>query len=570
MTTDPLRPAPGRTTILPLLALLTFSVAGLRPPPARAQMTPQVESALDEAFADIEPDAPGCAAGIVEAGRLVRARGYGTANLDYGIPNTPHSNFYLGSVGKQFTAAAIVHAANAGHLSLDDPIQTWFPEIPEYARPVTVEHLIHHTSGLRDYLGLLSLSGENSGNVLSKERILKLIARQKDTNFPPGDRYLYSNTGYFLLAEIVARATEMSLRDYLETHFFGPLGMDRTVVYDNRVEIMPDRVVGYDDDDGDGWRMDHAWNFEQIGSGGVWSSLEDLAHWDRNYYTEEVGGPGFTEQLLERYTLTDGTDIPYAFGLTHGNYRGLPTVSHGGALAGFRSELLRFPEQRTTFLALCNFADSNPGQRTRAMADAVFGELLEPLPEEAEAGTAEDAPELSVAQLEAFVGGWRSEAGTEVEIVREEDGLYFIQAGGRQPMTVHSANELSLVGGGIRMTASAMVDGEWTKMTVQQGDLTFTATRIGVEVATPDLSPWVGSYYSDELDIVYRIFLENGVLRLRVGDVSTWPTIRSGDDALRVPPGTLEAVRENGEITALVLDAGRVQGIRFERTDDGN
>ena len=283
------------------------------------------------------------------------------------------SDVDLGSVSKQFTAAAVLLAARQGALSLDDDIRTWVPEVPDYGPTITIRHLVHHTSGLRDYLELGAYAGRRLEDVWPSREILALISRQEGTNFAPGERYMYSNTGYFLLSEIVHRATGKTLREFARDHMFGPLEMRNTRFHDDYREPIPHRAVGYRQD-GDRWVMNHAWGFDQVGSGGVYSSIEDLARWDAEFYRETVGGAGFREAMLERGVLNDGTVLDYAFGLDIGEYRGRPTVSHGGALAGFRSEWLRFPDDTTTVLVLCNFPSSAPGRRAREVADILLAD----------------------------------------------------------------------------------------------------------------------------------------------------------------------------------------------------
>ena len=519
---------------------------------------------VDAVFADIPADGPGCAVGVVRAGELEYGKGYGMANLDYGLPITTTSNFYLGSIGKQFTAAAIAHAARAGHLSLDEPIQTWLPDMPEYERPITVRHLVHHVSGIRDYLTLQSLAGKNLEDISTVDDVLELIMRQKAGNFPAGDEYLYSNSGYFLLSEIVQRATGSTLRDYMQEHFLGPLGMERSRFHDDRQEIMDGRVVGYRQTD-DGYRLMHPWNFDKVGSGGMYSSIEELAAWDRNYYTEEVGGEGFTEQLRERGQLTDGTELDYAFGLSHGEYRGLPTISHGGALAGFRADLLRFPEQEATMLVLCNFPTSNPGDRARKVADIVLSSDLEPA-RAAEQDEAEAAP-LTSDELDAFVGHWRASMGIEVEIVREEDRLIFIQNGNRADLVTAAADRVLLPAADIVMQFNDPVDGRFHHMDVTQAGREFTAQRIvpgesAGSVATDDLE---GSYYSVELDVTYRVAAHEEGIRVGMGPERERTLRDTGEDRWAGQGLVVEFEREEGSVRGFTLDAGRARGIYFER-----
>ncbi len=552
---------------LPLLGLVWFF--SLSEAEAQSTLPPDVAEAVDAIFSDIDPGGPGCALGVVAQQGLAYGKGYGMANLDYGIPITTRSNFYLGSVGKQFTAAAVVHAVREGLLSLDDPIQRWVPEIPEYENPTTVRHLIHHISGIRDYLNLWGLAGIRSEDVNTDGEILTLLARQKAPNFPAGDRYLYSNSGYFLLGQIVERATGRTLRQYSEDEILHPLGMTRTYVHDDRLEVMDQRVVGYQAAGEGGYRMANPWNFDKVGSGGVFSSIEDLVHWDRNYYTEEVGGSGFTEQLRERGVLNSGQALPYAFGLSHGGYRGLSTIGHGGSLAGFRADLLRFPEQETTILVLCNFPTANPAGRGRQVADLVLAGHLEPLPEtepEEDPVDPEGPVELTPDQMDAFVGHWRASMGIEVEIRREGDRLVFLQDGGRTPLSIVARNRLRLAAADINMTTSRLRDGKFMFMNVVQRGQEFTAERFepGAEDASAqDFSNVVGDFYSEELDVTYRLFEGDGGLRLGVPGGQEVRVVVGNNDRIRVPFGTLVLERNGDTVVGFTVDAGRAAGIQF-------
>jgi len=386
---------------------------------------------IDSVFADIAPGAPGCALGVVRDGELAYAKGYGTANLDHGLPITPSSVFYMGSVSKQFTAAAVVLAARDGALSLDDDVRRWIPELPDYGRPITIRHLIHHTNGLRDYLALGSLAAKPIENVFGDEATLRLIVAQRALNHEPGAEYLYSNSGYFLLAEIIRRATGKSLRQFTHERIFAPLGMKNTHFHDDRREVVPLRVTGYDVLRNGTVHMNHPWNFERVGSGGLYSSVEDLVAWVRNFQTEQVGGPGFMQQMLQRGILNSGDTIDYAFALRHGVYRGLLNYSHSGSLAGFRTYLLYEPVERTGILVLCNYGQSNPGRRAERVADVVLAHRLAPVQPAAEAPRPADRAagyaerwSPDPAELDAFTGTFESdELGTTYRIERTAGGL---------------------------------------------------------------------------------------------------------------------------------------------------
>ena len=345
-----------------------LAVAPLRaqdPAPAR----------IDEIFAPWNrPGSPGCALGVLRDGRFVYQRGYGEANLDYGIANGPGIVYYVGSVSKQFTAAAVALLAQEGRIGLDDDVRRWFPELPDYGRPITIRQLIHHTSGLRDIYTLMELAGLRLEDVFPDSEAMALIARQREPNFPPGTDYLYSNSGYFLLGQLVRRVTGQSLREYAAARIFQPLGMSSTHFHDQPWTVVRDRAVSYQPD-GSGFRISYLANFDKAGAGGLYTTLADLAKWDANFYRPEVGGEALLKTLLTRGVLANGVMLDYAFGLTLGRLLGRPIVRHGGAMMGFRADLLRFPAERTTIMTLCNLGTIDPG----ALADRVAALYLRDL-----------------------------------------------------------------------------------------------------------------------------------------------------------------------------------------------
>lgn len=420
-------PAPGTDhgprTRCHLAPALAFALA-ITPSIALAQTGPATvsspESATTAAVAAIYSeydrlDSPGCALGVVQDGELVHARGFGSANLDYEVPITPNTVFYAASVSKQFTAAAVAHAAKAGHLSLDDDVRKWFPELPDYGTPITVRHLIHHTSGLRDYLTLMRLAGMRTADVHTADEILELVARQRELNFEPGSDYLYSNTGYLLLSELIGRATGKSLREYTTEHFFEPLGMKNTHFHDDAGHVQKNRAYSYARSRRDGFRISFLANFDQVGSGGLYTTVEDLFRWDQNFDEPKVGGEAFIDQLHERFVLTSGDTLDYAFGLRVGEYRGLRTVGHTGNMMGFKAAFVRFPDERFSVLQLCNLGDIDPLEMAHRVADVYLEDRLAPRAAESKPADApveralKARPTLDAEALLAYTGAYYSE-----------------------------------------------------------------------------------------------------------------------------------------------------------------
>ncbi|MFN0058111.1 MAG: serine hydrolase domain-containing protein [Planctomycetota bacterium] len=332
---------------------------------------------------------PGCAVGVYRDGALVYAQGFGAANLEHDIPNTPRTVFDLGSVSKQFTAGCVALLVAEGKLAIDDDIRRYVPELPEYDAPITVRHLLHHTSGLHDYTSLLALKGVQIADYTTLEQALDAIARMRVLAFTPGAQHEYSNSGYFLLGLIVARVSGVSLARFADERFFAPLGMRHTHFHDDHRLVVPARATGYSPRAENRIGIDMS-DWEQVGDGAVMTTVEDLAHWDRNFQTGEVGGPRWLALMGERGQLGDGSAIAYGWGLVHGSYRGLVTISHGGAWAGYRAALLRFPSERLTIACLANRGDLNPVARAREVADVVLADRLAPREQQSRSGTLRD------------------------------------------------------------------------------------------------------------------------------------------------------------------------------------
>lgn len=329
-----------------------------------------VHRAVDRVFREFDRrDSPGCALGVMRDGDLAYARGYGTADLEQGRPITPSTRFYAASVSKQFTAASVLLAERAGALSGEDPVRRHVPELPSYGDTIRVRHLAHHTSGIRDIYGLMDLAGLGLESATAEE-VVDLVARQEALNFSPGEEHLYSNSGYLLMAEIVERATGRSLRQYAAERLFGPLGMDDTHFHDDALHFIPGKAVGYEaDDDGEGVERAYLPGFTGVGPGGMWTTVRDLAEWNRNFTERAVGGPEFPERLKERAVLRRGDTLEYAWGIELSEHKGIPTVGHGGSFMGYRTHFVRAPEQRLGVALLCNQRRIDPGDLSRQVME---------------------------------------------------------------------------------------------------------------------------------------------------------------------------------------------------------
>jgi CubicO group peptidase (beta-lactamase class C family) len=411
-----------------LVVGLLISAFGARS--AIAQQFP-ANPKVDRIFAEWDkPSSPGCALGVLRNGRFVYERGYGMANLDYDIPNSPKLVYYVGSDSKQFTAASIALLVLDGKIALDDDIRKYIPEMPDYGTPITINYLIHHTSGIRDIYVLMSLGGLRLEDVFSDSEEVALIARQKELNFKPGDDYLYSNSGYFLLAEIVKRVTGKSLRVFADERIFKPLGMTHTHFHDDPGHIMKGRAMSYESDGTGSYRISYLQNFDKIGAGGLYTTVEDLRQWDENFYTHRVGGDALQRMIHTRGILNRGDTIAYAFGNNVTTYRGLRVDEHGGALMGYKAEILRFPDQHFSVLATCNLGSINPEPLAEQVAEVYLGSKMGAAPERQLAGRrSRDVmqaalPALGAEQLAVYAGDYYSdEVDATYRIAATNSGL---------------------------------------------------------------------------------------------------------------------------------------------------
>jgi len=539
-----------------------------------AAASPSVESRLDALFAEWDKsDSPGCALGVYRDGQLVFARGYGMANLELGIKITPQSIFDIGSTSKQFTAFAIMLLAQDGKLSLDDDIRKYVPEIPDYGKTVTIRHLLHHTSGIRDYCELLAFSGFREEDLTTDGDALRILSRQKALNFQPGDEYLYSNSGFFLLSVIVKRVSGQSLRDFAQNRIFGPLGMRHTQYNDRHTRIIPGRATGYVPGDG-GFGISMS-DWEQTGDGAVLTSVEDLLLWDRNFYDPKVGGADVIAQMLMPGKFNDGRLQDYAAGLVNGEHRGLKTVSHGGAWAGYRAELLRFPEQKFSVVCLCNLGSMDPGGLARKVAEVYLEERMTPATA-AQAAVSKPAIRVPAAELQKRIGAYRNPKTGGIWQLTVEEGKLLVDAAGFKFQIVPTAPGVFRAEGipiPIAVTFVPTAAGGRPRLQAMVASEKEARILEPVELWSPtaaQLAEMAGSYQSDELGTVFVLLFKDGKLLIQhrsTGDepVPVKPTLK---DSFSIEGAAIAFTRDaKGRIDGCDLDSGRMKKIRFVKLE---
>jgi CubicO group peptidase (beta-lactamase class C family) len=517
---------------------------------------------VDAVFKDYDSaTSPGCAVAVFQDDQILYKRAYGMANLDHDVRLSTASVFHVASVSKQFTATAILLLAQDGKLALDDDIRKYVPELPDFGRKITIRHLANHTSGIRDQWDLLGLAGwRYSRDLITDDDVLELLSRQKDLNYTPGERHLYSNSGFTLLAVIVSRVSGKSFREFTNERIFAPLGMTNTHFRDSFTEIVKNQAYGYAPD-GKTFRLSVT-NFDTAGATSLLTTVEDMARWYANFETGKVGGDKLVAALLDRGVLNDGTRIDYALGITHGTYRGVATVGHGGSDAGYRADFVRFPDYRLGVATLCNISTANPGALSRRVAEEFLpANVLAPTAEPAPDNTAENP--LPPATLARYAGlYWNQADAVERQVVLDAGRLYAML--GRQRVALKS-----LGSGAFVMTGppGARLSFEEPSNRAVQMKLATGQVLVRMEPFTPDaaqLSEYAGVYRSDEMDAVFRIAIKDGQLRLERTKLRPSAIDPMFKDTFRAPTGVLQFNRDAaGRVSGFLLEGGRVRHVRF-------
>ncbi len=546
-----------------LTALLLFHI-GL----SSFSQIPQKEE-VDNIFqAWHTPNSPGCGLGIIQDGKLIYAKGFGMANLEYDIPNSPNSVFRIGSTSKQFTAACIVLLSQQGKLSLDQTLDEFFPEFPEYAKTITVKHLLNHTSGIRDYLGVAYLKGLRDDDYYENKDIMKWLINQSDLNFIPGDEFLYSNSGYWLLGQIVEVASGMNMADYAAQEIFKPLNMTNTHFHNDHTQIVKNRASGYVPMGEADFRISMT-TLDMIGDGGIFTTINDVKKWDDAYYQSDILNQDFWNIMTTPGVLNSGEVIDYACGLVVDDYKGLKTVSHGGAFVGFRAELLRFPNQRCTVAIFANRGDANPTRMAYKVADLILKDSFKEEPEILVPDEVEiSLPEVEFS-IEQMAGTYEIEPGMSLSLSVKNDSLNVEQGWNGATYNIQRVmgNTFQIPGQDGLSFIFSMLENDFTQqMTVMQGgQATPTYRREEVDTASINLSEYLGDFYSQEMDVIYHFDLMNDKLKLSVGNREGAECDFSEEDIFYSPYGICRFERNNGKVRGFVLDSGRVKNLKFQK-----
>ncbi|MEO8371779.1 MAG: serine hydrolase domain-containing protein [Candidatus Solibacter sp.] len=498
-----------------LLALALLAISCL---PAQKLTAPaDARQRVDKIFARYQrTDGPGCAVGATLDGASVLSAAYGMADLEHDVALRADSIFEAGSVSKQFTAAAVLLLAQQGKLSIDDPVRKYIPELPDYGTPLTVRHMLNHTSGLRDWGSVEGIAGwPRTTRAYTHAHVLDILSRQRALNYPPGAEYSYSNSGYNLAAILVQRVAGKPFAEFTREAIFMPLGMTSTSWRDDFRRIVKGRAIAYSETNGS---IRQTMPFEDVhGNGGLLTTVGDLLKWNRNFSDPTVGGRALVEQQLVQGKLTDGRTIAYAAGLMVLHFNGRNEVSHSGTTAAYNAWLGRYPDQGLSVAVLCNSSAANGTQLGRAVAMTFLGTGASLGPGD---------------KIVANPGMYRS--------LRDHSTVN---------VTADSRNEFT----GDRMRVPSEMDGgTWYE-------------RVEPWTPTPaEIASLAGEYSSDEAEVTLRVAVDHGRLVINRRPNTTIELTPTYKDAFTSSLGVIRFQRNGaGKATGLSVSESRVWDLHF-------
>lgn len=546
------------------MALSIFSV--------NAQESIPQQKSIDAIFSKWNnSNSPGGTVGVIKNGKLIFTKGYGMANLDYNIPNGPKTVFKIASTSKQFTAASIILLSQQGKLSLDDKLSKFFPKFPSYANDITIQHLINHTSGIRDYFILARLSGLERDDHYTDKTVEKLLMDQQELNFNPGEEFLYSNSGYWLLGQIVKKVGGKTLTVFAKKNIFDPLEMKNSRFHDNYEEVVKNRATGYRSNRKGGFHQ-YMTTLNMVGDGGVLTTINDLAKWDASFYNTSVFNKDFWNEMLQLGTLNNGEKTAYASGLAIKNYKGLEVIHHSGSFVGYRTQLIRFPKAKFSVIVLANRTDTDPSKLAYKIADIFLKDEYKnqkqrkPIKETVKKLDKKEFS-LSIKELKSFEGVfWSKKNKSSRKLLVIEDVLNYVRSnGGKTKMRPIAKNKFQMIGPRtpvyleVKYTKKSK---EFTIGTSNSAPMTFTKYEPITIYSNEDLDSYSGDYYSSELDVVYSLKRRKNKVILMVKGNLIGEVKQVMKDVISIRARQTFEFNENRTAFRLSM-LGRVKNIKF-------
>ena len=515
------------------------------------------------------PDHPGGSVLISKNGKTIFSKAYGLASLEYNIPNTENTLFNIGSVSKQFTAMGIVLLEEQSKLSFDDDIRKHIPELANYDKIITIRHLLHHTSGLRDLHGLLGLAGWRPADLETNEHVYRVFKNQRDLNFNPGDEFSYSNTGYIFLAKIIENVSGISFEQWMKQNMFEPLGMKNTYVETQHDRVIPNNATSYYLRN-EFKRAIEYWGY--FGSGNMHSTTADLNIWLQNFSTPKKEWESAFKKLLLTTPLNNGFETNYGFGVRIEHYAGKKVIQHGGSVGGFRAITRVFPEEQLNIVMLTNYSRSGIGSKTNKISDIFLSNSRDAsIKESAQKTQMPEFVKLYNKKLKQFEGVYWSDSEKSGRKIYVKNDTLRYSSSTRNEWALMPTNEHTFIMMHPSIKPIVTFDNKTHQMTIEIGDNLpgiFSFLQSNVDKNTNDLNAFVGHYYSPELKTTYSVFNEGKDIYIehaRHGKMKLnqlYNTVFSTDE----PVGIVEISRsKSGEVLGLRMSNGRTRNVWFKR-----
>lgn len=519
-------------------------------------------------------DVPGAAVLVLKDDKILFQQAYGMANLTYQIPFEVTTPTNIGSTSKQFTAFAIQILVDRGKLSLDDDIRKYFPEIPDFGKTITIRHLLTHTSGYREFLNTLGMTGRSLNSPLDHEMIFKILKNQPELQNDPGSEWNYNNTGYVLAAALVAKVTEVPFPEWMQKNVFQPLGMNNTVVRANQNEIVPGRTQGYNlNKDGKYQEVEDLGG--AMGAGGIYTTLNDLAKWVQNFKNPKVGNTKIFNEMTTPYVLKNGDTTNYGLGLFIEEKNGMKIIHHGGADVAHRSMLMYFPDINAAVITQSNNANFS-GNSVEKIAELYFPQYYESKESGKKDSAKESTPEFDyeAEKFDALTGRYELEVAPGFILTFKRDGERVYAQGTGQPefdikAVSDSVFEIPVVNA--KITFHLKENGSADSLTLHQNG-NHIAKRITWDPDTAALKEFTGKFYSAEIETIYNVELSDENLIVTTYQVTDKVKLTPADKdsfAGGFPLAEVKYLRDdNGNIIGFFASNGRSRGIRFEKMKD--
>lgn len=501
---------------------------------------------------------PGLVIGIVQKGELVFSKGYGLANMAYSMPNDPNMVYNIGSVSKQFLGYAFALLHVKGDLNIDDPVNKYLENWPEFKHTVTLRHLLSHTSGYREAYTMSNLAGRIVGvDRLSRDECLDVVRKQPELEFIPGSRYTYNSTAWVILAEVLEKVTGQAADEWVETNILQALGMNDTQIESYVGEVIVNTAESYSYDREKGFVNEKS-NRAIFGAAEVSASIPDLVKWINNYRSAEIGGKAVRDLFLDPFILNDGLNSEYALGIGVGSYRGLKRYRHTGGHEAFASQLSYYPDYDLGIIAISNYGGRG-WLAISKIADLLLEEYIKP-----ESDKIGQAFEISRKELEQLEGLYlASSLNRTLNLKIAKDTLTI---GGRTKLIPVSKNTFRVKGGNNQIQIKKLSDGN----VELRNSRNETFTKVEEWTANKEeLLNFEGDYWSDELETVYHLIVKDGNLMIKhrwIGEVSLEPISK---DIFKTDWGYFVKFNRNKEreILNLSISSGRTLNVVFNRKE---